>query len=98
MIAQVLRKRGAVYNLDITSATRRRDHWKYDRYPRGPDRSGSGAEIVERTSRMRHLDFLINAGITYKCRAEEYPMESTKQIQDVNLNPYLSSAACVIRT
>ena len=44
-------------------------------------------EIVDRIAADEgHLDFLINnAGITYKCRAEEYPMEKYKQIQDVNL-------------
>lgn len=43
-----------------------------------------------------HLDFLINnAGITYKCRAEEFPEERLDKILEINLKtPYMLSRVC----
>lgn len=88
-IAQVLTNAGAtVYNLDIIGRSDEKEITgnMIDIHADLTDREAV-REIVDRiTADEGHLDFLINnAGITYKCRAEEYPMEKYKQIQDVNL-------------
>lgn len=88
-IAQVLTNAGAtVYNLDIIERSDEKEITgnMIDIHVDLTDREAV-REIVERIAADEgHLDFLINnAGITYKCRAEEYPMEKYKQIQDVNL-------------
>lgn len=42
-----------------------------------------------------HLDFLVNnAGVSYKCRAEDFPMEQFDRIMDVNVK-YLFSMSVV---
>ena len=88
-IAQVLTNAGAtVYNLDIIGRSDEKEITgnMIDIHADLTDREAV-REIVDRIAADEgHLDFLINnAGITYKCRAEEYPMEKYKQIQDVNL-------------
>ncbi len=50
-------------------------------------------EIAEKEG---HLDFLINnAGITYKCRAEEFPEDRLDKIMEINLKtPLMLSRIC----
>ena len=50
-------------------------------------------EIVEKE---RQLDFLINnAGITFKCRAEEFPLDRLDKIIQINLKtPYMLARIC----
>ena len=50
-------------------------------------------EIAEKEG---HLDFLINnAGITFKCRAEEFPEDRLDKILEINLKtPYMLSRIC----
>lgn len=54
-------------------------------------------EIVKGiTKKEGQLDFLINnAGITYKCRAEEFPEDRLDKILEINLKtPYMLSRIC----
>ncbi|MCI8453359.1 MAG: SDR family oxidoreductase [Lachnospiraceae bacterium] len=52
--------------------------------------------IDEIAAREGHLDFLINnAGITFKSRAEEFPVERLDKILEINLKtPYMMARLC----
>jgi 2-deoxy-D-gluconate 3-dehydrogenase len=92
-IAKVLTDAGAtVYNLD-------RDSHGNDEEITGKmidiqldllERDTTKKVINDIINKEGQLDFLINnAGITFKCRAEEFPMEYYHKIQDLNLETIL---------
>ncbi|MGI6069058.1 MAG: SDR family NAD(P)-dependent oxidoreductase [Blautia sp.] len=88
-VAKVLTEAGAtVYNLDVIP---RGDDEKIggnmiDVQVDLLDREATKKVIDEIAAKEGHLDFLINnAGITFKCRAEEFPMDRYRKIQDLNL-------------
>ncbi len=88
-IAQVLTDAGAtVYNLDIIARSDEKEIRgnMIDICVDLTDRAAVKA-IVDRIAEDEgQLDFLINnAGITYKCRAEDYPMDKYHLIQDINM-------------
>lgn len=87
--AQVLTAAGAtVYNLDIDERSSERviGGKMTDICVDLTDRERIQTVVDEITGKEGHLDFLINnAGITYKCRAEEFPMEKYRLIQNINL-------------
>lgn len=88
-IAKVLTEAGAkIYNLDIGDRSNDEEitgemiDIKIDL----TDREATKKTIDEIAAKEGHLDFLINnAGITFKARAEEFPMDRYKKIQDINL-------------
>ena len=53
-------------------------------------------EVGEVVAKEGHLDFLINnAGITFKCRAEDFPEERLDKILDINLKtPLMMAKIC----
>lgn len=87
--ARVLTDAGAVvYNLDMIARgddeeiTGRMIDCQVDL----TDREAVQKAVDEIAEKEGHIDFLINnAGITFKCRAEEFPSDRYKKIQDVNL-------------
>ncbi len=98
--AKVLTDAGArVYNLDLIPRTDEAEIREGSMTDVECDVTDYGRvrEIVEEIVRKEgHLDFLINnAGITYKCRAEEFPPERLDKILEVNLKaPYMLSRIC----
>lgn len=88
-IAKVLTNAGAkLYNLDV--APRGNDEEisgdMTDILVDLTDREAVKQEVEAIAQKEGGLDFLINnAGITYKCRAEDFPEERYKKIQDLNL-------------
>lgn len=98
--AKVLTDAGAiVYNLDLVSHSNEEviregymtdiicDVTEYEQVQKAVD------EIVAKEG---HLDFLINnAGITFKCRAEEFPEERLDKIMEINLKtPLMIARIC----
>lgn len=88
-IAKVLTEAGAkIYNLDVMPRGEDEEiaGEMIDIQVDLMDREASGKTIEEIARKEGHMDFLINnAGITFKCRAEEFPMDRYKRIQDLNL-------------
>lgn len=88
--AKVLTSAGAkIYNLDLITRTDEQE------IPEGKmvdikaditDTDSLQKIIDEIYKKEGHIDFLVNnAGITYKCRAEEFPSDKYKKIQEINL-------------
>lgn len=88
-IAKVLTDAGArVYNLDLAGREKEEDinENMEDIQVNLTDRMTVAKIIKEIMKQEGQLDFLINnAGITYKCRAENFPAEQYRRIQDINL-------------
>ena len=88
-IAKVLTDAGArVYNLDLLPRTEEEAITGFmEDIPVDLTCSSAVSEALQKIlSKEGHLDFLINnAGITYKCRAEEFPAERYDKIQELNL-------------
>lgn len=88
-VAKVLTEAGAtVYNLDVIARSNDEEISgnMVDIQVDLTDREAVKKAVDEIVQKEGHLDFLINnAGITFKCRAEEFPMDRYHKIQDINL-------------
>jgi len=88
-IAKVLTEAGAkIYNLDIMPRGKDEEiaGKMVDIQVDLMNREALKKTVEEIAEKEGCIDFLINnAGITYKCRAEEFPMDRYKRIQDLNL-------------
>ena len=87
--AQVLTRAGAtVYNLDMAERSQEKpvEGNMTDILVDLTDRAAVKEAVEGIVRKEGHLDFLVNnAGITFKCRAEEFPLEKYRKIQDINL-------------
>ncbi len=98
--AKVLTDAGAtVYNFDIAPHSNEeiiRDGSLIDVICDVTDYDKVKREVGEVAAKEGHLDFLINnAGITFKCRAEDFPEERLDKILDINLKtPLMMAKIC----
>lgn len=98
--AKVLTDAGAtVYNLDITPRSEEEtvaDDRMFDIICDVTDHKMLEEAVKTIVEKEGHLDFLINnAGITYKCRAEEFPEDRLDRILEINLKtPFKLSRIC----
>lgn len=98
-IAKVLTDAGAkVYNLDIAlrSDEETISGEMVDIRIDLTDEEQLKTTVSDIAAKEGHIDFLINdAGITYKCRAEEFPEEKLQKIEKLNLEiPFKLSTYC----
>lgn len=88
-VAKVLTDAGAtVYNLDIIERSNEEEITgnMIDIQVDLMNREAVKKVIDSIAEKEKQLDFLINnAGITFKCRAEEFPTDRYRKIQDLNL-------------
>lgn len=110
-IAKVLTDAGAkVYNLDVTARSTEEEiaGEMEDIQVNLMDREETRRAVDAVIAKEGKLDFLVNnAGMTFKCRAEEFPMERYQRIQNLNLEtafelcrlcyPYLKKSVYVGR-
>lgn len=88
-IAKVLTDAGAtIYNLDLQERSRDEEiaGRMIDIKVNLTDRQETEKIVRQIAEKEGQLDFLINnAGMTYKCLAQDFPMEKYRQIQKLNL-------------
>ncbi len=98
--AKVLTDAGAtVYNLDLAEKSDEeeiREGHMIDVICDVTDYEKVKEAVAGIAEKEGHIDFLINnAGITYKCRAEEFPEDRLDKILEINLKtPYMMARIC----